>query len=438
MKNGMVLGALYILTLAGCANLSSVYRTLDTSNNQGALIDIKQRAILAGNLKEGEGNSQSHAVVCAEPSPDSLSAYAFDLAAQGNLPAGKALGLTLGSAESAAYVGLRTQSIQLLRDQFFRACEAYMNKAINSAEYAMLIRRYQKQTAALLAIEQLTSTVSAPAAIVNASGAAKGSTAAFLQGVFAENKEKLAALDEHMKATGTTDDQKKADQTEIDRLNKQNDEIIQSLKNATPLGSGTAASGESKETTPENNLANASGVAEAVKHIVDGITQTDDFLSLCIVNYSQPGDPKIIETTPAASQGSATGAPVSDVSSVAKKTVKVAAKNESIPGDMREACMVRMGIANEAERIENSFASAYLENVMNDDTRTPAQKLEALGNYVSPRKAVSDGTKVYSALISASDGTVVRLMHLSDQANKPVIVTTPEKKAPCKNGKACR
>ena len=283
----MVLG----VALSACGNLNSVHRVLDTSKGQGVLIDIKQRAILSA---KDENNPS---VVCAEPSPDALSAYAFDLAAQGNLAAGKSVSATLGSAESAAFVGLRTQSIQLLRDQFFRACEAYMNKAITAADYNLLIRRYQKQTAALLAIEQLTSVITAPAAVVSAAGSAQGSNAAFLQRIYDENKAQIKDLQKERGAPDITEDRKKAVQAEIDNLNEQNTDIIDSIKTSLPSKVTTTTSGSVTPQTPAGATTDVRVVADVVNSIVQQITQTDDFIQLCII-WLGANNQKKDQTTP--------------------------------------------------------------------------------------------------------------------------------------------
>lgn len=156
-----------VMGLIGCANVNSVYRPLYAAEGQGALIDVKQRAILVGKReadstgKKQEGNQPRQFVICAEPSPDALSAYAGEFA--GKLAAAgpatsKAENLALQSAmrEAASYVGMRTPSVQFLRDAMYRVCEAYSNGAIHSDQYELLMRRYQRQIVAMMAIEQLT------------------------------------------------------------------------------------------------------------------------------------------------------------------------------------------------------------------------------------------------------------------------------------------
>ena len=135
------------------------------------LVDIKDRAIFSvtHDPQRDQGFQQ---VVCAEPSPDALSAYAGELFA--NLEDSEDIAAGIGAAfrESAAYVGLRTPSIQLLRDSMYRICESYMNQAINEAQFEILMRRSQKYMVALMAIEQMTGAIKAPPVTVNTSGRA--------------------------------------------------------------------------------------------------------------------------------------------------------------------------------------------------------------------------------------------------------------------------
>ncbi|HET7730610.1 MAG TPA: hypothetical protein VFK48_11315, partial [Usitatibacter sp.] len=151
------------LLSGGCANLNSVYRPLDTGEGRGALIDIKQRAIIAAKPATPGGKN----VVCAEPSPDALSAYAAQIAAEASVPDKAAAQLAASFQEGSSFVGLRTQSIQLLRDALYRLCEGYANGALNELQYDILMRRYQKYMVALLGIEQLAGVVRSPAVTIS-------------------------------------------------------------------------------------------------------------------------------------------------------------------------------------------------------------------------------------------------------------------------------
>src|SRR5919108_6239520 len=120
MKHLRLLALVGLAIIAvGCANFNSVHRDFKVSEGTGALIDIKQRAILVSK----DTNNPSQIIVCAEPSPDSLSAYAAEIAAKAQLPNGVAAQLSSAFQESSSFTGLRTQSIQLLRDSLYRICE---------------------------------------------------------------------------------------------------------------------------------------------------------------------------------------------------------------------------------------------------------------------------------------------------------------------------
>lgn len=149
---------------------------------------MKQRAILVGQREvDGSGkaivgNSARQFVICAEPSPDAMSAYAGEFAGKLALsPVGEATGknesLAIQGAmrEAASYVGMRTPSVQLLRDAMYRVCEAYSNGAITNAQYELLMRRYQRHIVALAAIDQLTQAARVPPVILTTEGTVGGS-----------------------------------------------------------------------------------------------------------------------------------------------------------------------------------------------------------------------------------------------------------------------
>ena len=159
--------------LAGCAsvgNLAAVNKkeTLGSGFNgngsapAGVFIDAEQRAVLSNKRA-----NEDLRVVCAEPAPDALSA----IAAQAGISVSdisNAVSAEGGVSEAAANIGLRTQTIQTLRDGFYRVCEAYMN-GLSEEQYSIMLRRFQTNMIALLAIEQLTGSVKGGDAVVSAS-----------------------------------------------------------------------------------------------------------------------------------------------------------------------------------------------------------------------------------------------------------------------------
>jgi hypothetical protein len=153
--------------LNGCgAHFNSIYRAHETGQNDMIISeDAKQRVVLR--LKR-RGDS-SGVVTCAEPQPDALTVHAATGAANLALPQGPSVGGSGASSEAGTIIGLRTQTITLLRDQSYRICEAYINGAVGELDYAQLLRRNQVMLTAVLAIEQLTGAVVGPSAAIGAS-----------------------------------------------------------------------------------------------------------------------------------------------------------------------------------------------------------------------------------------------------------------------------
>lgn len=159
------------LLLAACsgANQASIYRnySLESSGDtaESVLIDAKQRAILSAPTSQvrfppGQESRQRKVIVCAEPSPDALSAISstFSASASGIFGSGDQVQAALSSAlsETASQLGQRNATIQLLRDGLYRQCEAYMNGLIDREYYEQIANKYTNAMVTLLAVEELT------------------------------------------------------------------------------------------------------------------------------------------------------------------------------------------------------------------------------------------------------------------------------------------
>lgn len=165
---------LLVATLLAACGGATTFDQFSLEEGLSARMDASQRVVLVSN--RGGKNGNRH-VVCAEPSPDSIisasAVLATKLERESTDPESRLLGsasaqATLATAQNAAFVGMRTQTIQLLRDGLYRACEAYMNGAIDEMEYNMLLVNMPKVMTALIAIDGLTARPAAPAVVVGA------------------------------------------------------------------------------------------------------------------------------------------------------------------------------------------------------------------------------------------------------------------------------
>ena len=160
-----------LTVVIGCAEFTHLTTTRTSQQDTSAVyfIDAKQRAILTSVDRTkalGSGGGKPWKTWCAEPSPDALSALATS---QGLAVKKDTIEVALNNAlaESAASIGLRTQSIQLMRDAMYRLCEARISGYIDDLAFETMHRRFQSSMVAILAIEQLTSTVRAPTVVLS-------------------------------------------------------------------------------------------------------------------------------------------------------------------------------------------------------------------------------------------------------------------------------
>jgi hypothetical protein len=95
--------------------------------------------------------------ICAEPSPDALT----DISGDASLDyKEKLLDMLNRYGTKGQNIGVRTPSVQVLRDSMYRLCEAFSAGGLSPITYAMLMQQFQTIMVGLLAIEDLTSGLS--------------------------------------------------------------------------------------------------------------------------------------------------------------------------------------------------------------------------------------------------------------------------------------
>jgi hypothetical protein len=150
MKNAafLCISSLLALLLATACS-PHIHDTFDVDSDTGATLDAQQRVIL---VTHHGGSDGTRRIVCAEPSPDTMSAIAAAAPAAGGNGEVQA-NLSYAVSQSAASIGIRTPTIQLLRDGLYRACEGYLNGVLDKTAYEIILRNYDRIMVALLAID---------------------------------------------------------------------------------------------------------------------------------------------------------------------------------------------------------------------------------------------------------------------------------------------
>ena len=136
------------------------YPSLITDAKQRVIINMKAEVGSDGNGDDVKRNHPKR-IICTEPSPDVAQAISAALTAAAQVDATLPNGLkisgsgSLGSSyvASIAQLGERLATVQLLRDKMYRACEAYQNGAITDTSYTLMLSRFDKTMASMLASE---------------------------------------------------------------------------------------------------------------------------------------------------------------------------------------------------------------------------------------------------------------------------------------------
>jgi len=166
----------------GCANY--IFRSFDLDRGESLSVDAKQRLVL---VTHKGGKTGDRKIVCAEPSPDAYAATAasasassaFSLPGAANTPGTNAgFGFAGARSEAAASLAMRTQTIQLLRDGLYRACEAYMNGAIDQYQYNIVLLNIDRLMITLLGVDAIGGTQKTPATTISAGAPAVSTSAA--------------------------------------------------------------------------------------------------------------------------------------------------------------------------------------------------------------------------------------------------------------------
>lgn len=322
-----LVGAMLLASAAAMSGCGSTYSLKEFSPQDGqaksALIDIKQRAILTSKRPPGQPGSNGDLVMCAEPSPDALASLASEFAADAKYKDSVTATLGFSQQESSSFVGLRTQTIQLLRDGMYRLCEGYLSGALSQADFAWLSRRYQKYMVALLTIEQLTRVAQVPSLAQTSQGSAAATRSALaiqsdleaLDKTLArlnDERRKIADEKAEVEKLAETDTAKSgklgdvqsrldASQASINRTGEIRSAMLEGLRSARGvLLNGSTAVQIFGDSQDKRAMASIEAVSKAIAVIAEKVLDQDDLPTLCfqVLDGSRTSagvDPKLKE-----------------------------------------------------------------------------------------------------------------------------------------------
>ena len=266
MKSRIIVPALLVtcgLALSACGTQSeggTFFVTKMLGDTSALVTSADVRLVISTPVGVGTKAGQiiPRRVVCAEPSPDLAKAVqnSFGLGTSLGVsnPAGVsgqfALSISKARAESAAQLGERLATIQLLRDGLYRACEAYANGAFGAVTYAVLLSRYDDTMVTMLTSELAAGAFGRSLATLSGSADASGTAKGELKSTFdvAVQKEKELAeaeTDLQRKKQGEVTDAQKQEvadaQKKVDKLETESKIANETYANAKATAAAVAA-----------------------------------------------------------------------------------------------------------------------------------------------------------------------------------------------------
>lgn len=361
------------LLLSGCAEWDSIYRKgrLPNATEGGVYtVDAKQRHLVV--VPDNDDRPQWR--VCAEAAPDVFSAFASSFGAQGNKDGGQ---LSLAVAETAATIE-RTQTINMLRESFYRTCERYASGAINRPQFIIQAARDQRAMVTILAVEQLTGALRPRSTII-----APGGTAAnTLSG------ERAAAL-------------LSSYQTRLDKATADRDEAKAKLTEA------EKDDGVCKDATKAGDCqALKTTLSDREKDVVDAKKALDNVISLA---------KDLVSATTASTSGTSlqgNGISQSDISSANLATVSWAVTKIVSMANINEPLMACIAWLTDKSGAGADITKTCTEILkaqqQQDDSLLKSLTVDGMNSFVSGIKAAEDYKAFRSQLIA-------RLEAVSDQ-----------------------
>jgi len=241
-------------------------------------LEAEERLLIYTETTKGVGNNKvTTGIMCPEPSPDALKT----LAASMNVEKQDVAAIAAAYSEGGANIGLRTHSIQLLRDQLFSICQAYANGALTKPAYQMLLTRNQRNTVALMAVEQLTGVLRTPSVTLSGSSSV-GPNKDLINAV-----EKLKEQAEKDFNALTADEKVQNEEGYKDKISGY-DKQIKDAKDQ--IVAATVIADSKPGSSAGIDSASVDKVVAAVQHITDQVNDVNDLFYICL---------DVIQTIPA-------------------------------------------------------------------------------------------------------------------------------------------
>lgn len=324
-----------LFVLGACTSApGDIFRQFSFGNDQSITTGSRQRIVSSVNVgsESRPGLVNPTRIVCAEPSPDVAAivanAFGFSVSVLGQGSGA----LSASQVKGVIQLAERTASIQLLRDQMYRACEAYANGAVSGTTYSLIMSKMNKVMVSLMLGETAGGAFGRSLAAAGGKASGKGKTSSF-QGA-------VKNIDEAAK--------------KLAQANKDVADAEDAWKNKQAL-----ADNEKKE--PRRT--ELQGEADALKAKRDAAIGKRDALKELLQSSISAAAESAAEITNITASGGLTRTPDADIAGVLKDMQK-----QYLDDDMSDAvisaCLVDLSLADAEDATINADREAAARDVV--------------------------------------------------------------------------
>lgn len=288
----LCLVATVVCTLGGCSSgAKPLFEPFDLEDATSVAAGSRERFLLntSPQATPRPGLVQPKRIVCAEPSPDVAVAVANSFGS--SLPfGGGSIAISASQAEGLIQLAERTVAVQLLRDQMYRACEAYANGAITGTTYSLITSKNNKTMVSLMLGETAGGAVGRKLGALG--GRSTSEARALMKGLLENTDAARKAADDLKQAENELRDAEalsKNDETRAGRIaaaRKKRDDAAQELQRSTFAASNTAAEFAAVDAGGEIDIQESAELAVVLKEMQEQFLNSgflEDFVSTCVV-----------------------------------------------------------------------------------------------------------------------------------------------------------
>lgn len=182
LRDSVALWLMASVALSGCGGAGTIYKKNTLGDLDTLSVDARQRLAFVGDYTDKHG--QRLRALCLESSPEAAVAQAATLAAAKETPvpalvngapqtATEKASVSGATSETLASLSLKTQTIQIFRDGYYRLCEGLLNGVIDEGDYEYVLASVDSTMIALAAVDALGDTATAAPAVSITAGPVK-------------------------------------------------------------------------------------------------------------------------------------------------------------------------------------------------------------------------------------------------------------------------